>query len=170
MVTTLKKTPASTKSTVSKTDKKTVAKTPAVKTLAKKAPVAKTASLATKAVKTPAAKKPVAKKYLAEPKGTTKVAAAKVEKKAVAKATAVKTVAKKVAAPKAEKTVIKAVKKTDVKKSSPTKAETVFSDKQIHQMIATAAYFLAEHRGFAKGHDVQDWVLAEAEIYSMLNA
>jgi hypothetical protein len=36
-------------------------------------------------------------------------------------------------------------------------------------MIATAAYFLAEHRGFVKGHDVQDWIAAEAAIYTQLN-
>ena len=31
-------------------------------------------------------------------------------------------------------------------------------------MIAQAAYYLAEHRGFAPGHDLEDWLLAESQI------
>jgi len=31
-------------------------------------------------------------------------------------------------------------------------------------MIAEAAYYLAEHRGFQGGDPVRDWLLAEAEI------
>ena len=33
-----------------------------------------------------------------------------------------------------------------------------------HQMIATAAYFIAEQRGFVPGHEAQDWYAAEAAI------
>lgn len=31
-------------------------------------------------------------------------------------------------------------------------------------MIAMAAYYRAERRGFAPGHDLEDWFAAEAEI------
>ena len=31
-------------------------------------------------------------------------------------------------------------------------------------MIAEAAYFRAEHRGFETGHELEDWLAAEAEI------
>jgi hypothetical protein len=31
-------------------------------------------------------------------------------------------------------------------------------------MIARAAYFRAEQRGFAPGHELEDWLAAEAEI------
>jgi hypothetical protein len=31
-------------------------------------------------------------------------------------------------------------------------------------MIAEAAYLLAERRGFLPGHELQDWLAAEAEI------
>jgi len=31
-------------------------------------------------------------------------------------------------------------------------------------MIAQAAYYLAEHRGFEPGHDLEDWLLAESQI------
>lgn len=32
------------------------------------------------------------------------------------------------------------------------------------QMIATAAYFRAEQRGFAPGCEMEDWLAAEAEV------
>ncbi len=35
---------------------------------------------------------------------------------------------------------------------------------QRQHMIAEAAYYLAEHRGFQGGDPVQDWLRAEAEI------
>jgi hypothetical protein len=31
-------------------------------------------------------------------------------------------------------------------------------------MIAQAAYFRAERRGFERGHELEDWVSAEQEI------
>jgi hypothetical protein len=33
-----------------------------------------------------------------------------------------------------------------------------------HQMIAVAAYYRAERRGFANGDPMQDWIEAEAEV------
>ena len=34
-----------------------------------------------------------------------------------------------------------------------------------HQIkVAMAAYFIAERRGFEPGHELEDWVMAEAEI------
>lgn len=35
-------------------------------------------------------------------------------------------------------------------------------------MIATAAYFRAERRGFAAGSELQDWLEGEAEVEGML--
>jgi hypothetical protein len=35
-------------------------------------------------------------------------------------------------------------------------------------LIAQAAYFRAQKRGFAPGHDVADWLAAEAEVDSRL--
>ena len=37
-----------------------------------------------------------------------------------------------------------------------------------HEMIATAAYFIAEQRGFVPGHEVEDWHRAEAAIDTQL--
>ena len=36
-----------------------------------------------------------------------------------------------------------------------------------NEMVARAAYFRAEHRGFAEGCALQDWLEAEAEIDAM---
>ncbi len=33
-----------------------------------------------------------------------------------------------------------------------------------HQMIAQAAYFRAQRRGFEPGHELEDWLAAEAEV------
>lgn len=35
---------------------------------------------------------------------------------------------------------------------------------QRHMMIAQAAYFRAERRGFESGHELEDWLGAEAEL------
>jgi hypothetical protein len=37
-------------------------------------------------------------------------------------------------------------------------------------MIATAAYYRAEHRRFAAGHELEDWLAAEAEIEALMRA
>jgi Protein of unknown function (DUF2934) len=34
------------------------------------------------------------------------------------------------------------------------------------RLVATEAYFLAERRGFAAGHELEDWVAAEAAVDS----
>lgn len=36
------------------------------------------------------------------------------------------------------------------------------------EMIATAAYHIAEQRGFQPGHELNDWLAAEAAIDAML--
>jgi len=38
------------------------------------------------------------------------------------------------------------------------------SAEERQRMIATAAYLRAERRGFAPGHETEDWLEAEAEI------
>ncbi len=37
-------------------------------------------------------------------------------------------------------------------------------------MIAEAAYLRAERRGFAPGHEHEDWLAAEAEVDGLLRA
>lgn len=38
------------------------------------------------------------------------------------------------------------------------------ADDHRREMIAQAAYFRAKHRDFAPGHDLEDWLAAEAEV------
>jgi hypothetical protein len=39
-----------------------------------------------------------------------------------------------------------------------------------HAMVAEAAYLRAERRGFSHGHDVEDWLAAEAEVDTLLHS
>lgn len=45
-----------------------------------------------------------------------------------------------------------------------------FSPEKRQQWVAEAAYFIAEHRGFAPGAELDDWLQAEAEIERRLVA
>jgi hypothetical protein len=45
-------------------------------------------------------------------------------------------------------------------------ASAALSAEQRHVMIAIAAYYIAERRGFAAGHELEDWLRAESEIDS----
>lgn len=40
--------------------------------------------------------------------------------------------------------------------------QTLMAD--LHHRIAVAAYFLAERRGFAPGHELDDWLAAEDAV------
>jgi hypothetical protein len=48
------------------------------------------------------------------------------------------------------------------------KGDTV-NPETTHQMIAEAAYYCAEKRGFAPGGELQDWLCAEAEVTASLH-
>ena len=56
------------------------------------------------------------------------------------------------------------------KKPAVRKSKTVVKDLpeivDITAMIAEAAYLIAAGRGFAPGHDVEDWLQAEQQILS----
>ena len=38
------------------------------------------------------------------------------------------------------------------------------SPPEVKKLVAEAAYFRAKQRGFAPGHELDDWVAAEAEV------
>ncbi len=44
----------------------------------------------------------------------------------------------------------------------------MLTQEQRHEMIAVAAYYLAERRGFAPGASDEDWALAEQQIERLL--
>lgn len=115
--------------------------------------------MATAPKKTPAVAKSAT---TAAPKTTVKkVAAPKAStEKAVAKSPAPKVATKKVASAVAAKPAKAPAKKTGIS----------VSPEQRYHMIATASYFLAERRGFATGHEMDDWATAEAQVEAMLNS
>lgn len=45
-------------------------------------------------------------------------------------------------------------------------ARPALATEQRHASIAIAAYYLAEHRGFQAGRELEDWLRAESEIDS----
>lgn len=53
------------------------------------------------------------------------------------------------------------------RKKASGKSTRRFSVEERSQMIATAAYFRAEARGFDGGDPVADWLAAEAEIENL---
>ena len=42
--------------------------------------------------------------------------------------------------------------------------EPELSPEEVYKLIAESAYFKAKARGFAPGHEVQDWIEAEQEV------
>ena len=42
------------------------------------------------------------------------------------------------------------------------------SDEQRHAMIAEAAYYMAERRGFESGRELEDWLLAEGQLAALI--
>jgi hypothetical protein len=43
----------------------------------------------------------------------------------------------------------------------------LLTDEQRRELIATAAYYLAEKRNFEPGHETEDWMAAESQIGSL---
>jgi hypothetical protein len=73
---------------------------------------------------------------------------------------------KKSSASKTEKSPVRG--KSD---GRPAKApEVSASPDERHQMIALAAYYRAEQRGFANGDPLQDWLEAEAQVMMRLES
>lgn len=128
--------------------------------------VKKTAAAGKKKIDTEI-KKTAIKKVVKEKPESLKKNAVPAVKKVAAKTPAVKkTVVKK----QAEAEVLTAEKKPAVaKKSASAKKKVKITPEERWHMIATAAYFLAERRGFAAGYEMLDWKTAEAEIDEKFN-
>lgn len=47
-------------------------------------------------------------------------------------------------------------------------AAELYGEEQRHSMIAEAAYFRALRRGFAPGHELEDWLAAELQVDAAL--
>lgn len=53
---------------------------------------------------------------------------------------------------------------------APAVIQTGITPAEITRMIAEAAYLRAEQRGFAGGHELDDWLDAETEIRRLLKS
>jgi hypothetical protein len=66
-------------------------------------------------------------------------------------------------------------KSTSEQRSSPATApqssnvRPELSSEETRRQIAEAAYFRAKERGFEPGHELEDWIEAEAEVMGRLN-
>ncbi|MDE2259433.1 MAG: DUF2934 domain-containing protein [Betaproteobacteria bacterium] len=58
--------------------------------------------------------------------------------------------------------------KTSIQENSGVKRNIQGDRMDRNEMIAVAAYYRAEHRGFANGNSMEDWLAAEAEIDALL--
>lgn len=65
-----------------------------------------------------------------------------------------------------------APRRRDVSKGAGSGAapDATVSEDTRRQMIEQSAYLRAERRGFAAGGEVEDWLLAEAEVDALLRA
>jgi hypothetical protein len=52
--------------------------------------------------------------------------------------------------------------------AEPDHSESCIDPQQRHAEIAKFAYYRAEERGFAPGHDIKDWTAAEIDFDDML--
>ncbi len=57
-----------------------------------------------------------------------------------------------------------------VRKASVAAAPAMPTEEQRYQMIAEAAYYIAERRGFTNGNPEDDWFEAEAQVDRALGA
>jgi glucan-binding YG repeat protein len=111
--------------------------------------------------------KATVKKSVAVAKTAAKATPAPTVKKATLKPAVAKETVKKIPTAKpvpAESKPAKIVASTETKASESKNNSTAISPEQRYHMIATAAYFKAQQRGFAAGYHVQDWITAEKEI------
>jgi hypothetical protein len=86
------------------------------------------------------------------------------KKKTSKKTTAKKTSAKKTTSATTAKK--KTARTSKVKKSSAAKFE--INAEERWRMIANTAYLKAEARGFAPGHETEDWLQAEKEVDALI--
>ena len=72
----------------------------------------------------------------------------------------------------AQPTRTTAIAKVAARKRSaePQTAGAKIVPEQRLELIAQAAYFIAERRGFAPGNELEDWLQAEAQIEACLKA
>ncbi len=66
--------------------------------------------------------------------------------------------------PRTQSTPKIAAKRTKPAAPQKTNGNTHHGHEHRHELVAAEAYYLAERRGFAAGHELEDWVAAEQMI------
>lgn len=54
--------------------------------------------------------------------------------------------------------------RSKARRTAAPNSHTEITEEELNQMIASAAYLRAERRGFAEGHELEDWLEAEKEV------
>jgi hypothetical protein len=49
-------------------------------------------------------------------------------------------------------------------------ARAELSPEEVRKLVSEAAYYRAKQRGFTPGHEIEDWVQAEAEVMRRIGA
>jgi len=52
----------------------------------------------------------------------------------------------------------------EIASTSPIKVLEPVTDEQHRELVAVAAYYLAERRNFEPGHEAEDWLAAELQV------
>ena len=155
------------------TDKAAPAPTKTSKAGVKSKPSPAKAAETTRKTATPATATPAAAKPSTATPEAAAVTTAKPTAPAAAPAAAAPAVAKPVAAAPAAapaETARAAVAAKTRKADSGARPATHVSPEERHRLVAMAAYYIAERRGFSGGDDMDDWLQAEAEVDRMLQS
>jgi hypothetical protein len=107
---------------------------------------------------------------MATRKSPTKTAPAKKAAGSKPAAGVKKAAAPGVEAPSARRRAVPAPAPAAAQPPPPAASGTGLSPEERYRAIAHAAYLRAERRGFAPGHEVDDWLAAEAEFEASVTA
>lgn len=117
--------------------------------------------------KTTTTKKSTSTASAKPPASTAKTSTSKAAPKARAKTSAASSTA---VPPKPADLTPAAAAPSKPRSSKKAPAKKVVTPEERYQMIAAAAYFLAERHGFTSGRALDDWIAAEKEIDGMLKS
>ena len=60
--------------------------------------------------------------------------------------------------------------KAGMKSTISSNARAEMSPDELRKLVSEAAYYRAKQRGFTPGHEMEDWVQAEAEVLRRIGA
>jgi len=60
--------------------------------------------------------------------------------------------------------------KAGIKSTINSNARAEMSPDELRKLVSEAAYYRAKQRGFTPGHEMEDWIQAEAEVLRRIGA